>query len=52
MSAALGGALYGALGWIQELVGLTVGMAIDFALALPSAAITLVALRRRQEVGR
>ncbi|MEV0346771.1 hypothetical protein AB0H88_13470 [Nonomuraea sp. NPDC050680] len=47
MSAALGGALYVALGWIQELVGLTVGMAIGFALVLPSAVIALASLRRR-----
>jgi MFS transporter, FSR family, fosmidomycin resistance protein len=49
VSAALAGALYVALGWLQELVGLSAGLAIGFALASPAALIVLAVLRRHPE---
>ncbi|MEV0997048.1 hypothetical protein [Nonomuraea sp. NPDC050202] len=52
MSAALAGALYVALGWLQELVGVGAGMAVGFGLAGPAALIVLAALRRHPETGR
>ncbi|WP_160150675.1 MFS transporter [Nonomuraea solani] len=52
VSAALAGALYVALGWLQELLGLTTGMAIGFALASPAALIVLAVLRRHPEADR
>ncbi|MFC7106625.1 hypothetical protein ACFQQB_43180 [Nonomuraea rubra] len=48
LSAAPAGALYVVLGWVQELIGLTAGMTIGFALVIPSAAISLAARRRHR----
>ncbi|MFI7644192.1 MFS transporter [Nonomuraea sp. NPDC049400] len=52
VSAALAGALYVALGWLQELIGVGGGMAVGFALASPAALIVLAVLRRHPEAGR
>ncbi|MEV6157044.1 hypothetical protein AB0L53_42555 [Nonomuraea sp. NPDC052129] len=51
VSAALAGVLYVALGWLQELAGLTGGMAVGFALASPAALIALAVLRRHPQAG-
>jgi FSR family fosmidomycin resistance protein-like MFS transporter len=46
VSIAVAGALYGALGWINQAVGLAAGMTIGFALVAPAAAIGLTVLIR------
>jgi FSR family fosmidomycin resistance protein-like MFS transporter len=51
-SAALAGAPYVALGWLQELVGVGAGMAVGFGPAGPAALIVLAVLRRHPETGR
>ncbi|MEU8247207.1 hypothetical protein [Nonomuraea sp. NPDC048916] len=52
VSVALGGALYVALGRLQEIAGLTTGMTIGFALVIPAAAVALAELWRDPEAGR
>lgn len=51
MSAATAGALYVALGWLQEAAGLATGMVTGFALAGPASVIALVVLRRQLKTG-
>jgi FSR family fosmidomycin resistance protein-like MFS transporter len=46
VSIAVAGALYGALGWVQQAFGFTAGMSIGFAMGVPAAAIALTALVR------
>ncbi|MEU1389621.1 MULTISPECIES: hypothetical protein [unclassified Nonomuraea] len=52
VSAAAAGALYAALGRLQEAVGLGVGMVTGFALAVPAALVVLMVLRRHPQAGR
>ncbi|MGW2160191.1 MFS transporter [Nonomuraea sp. NPDC001699] len=52
VSAAAAGALYAALGWLQQAAGLGVGMVTGFALAVPAALVVLVVLRRHPQAGR
>lgn len=52
VSVAVAGALYVALGWLQELAGLGIGMVVGFALVIPAAAIALAVLWRHPEANR
>ena len=51
VSIAVAGALYAALGWINQVVGLATGMAIGFAMVAPAAAIALTVLVRTRNHG-
>jgi FSR family fosmidomycin resistance protein-like MFS transporter len=52
VAAAIAGALYIALGRVQETIGLEAGMLIGFAMVVPAAGISLAALARRPHVAR
>jgi FSR family fosmidomycin resistance protein-like MFS transporter len=52
VAIAVAGALYVALGWIQQVVGLTAGMSIGFALVVPAAVIAFTVLLRHPETRR
>ncbi|TMR09684.1 MFS transporter [Nonomuraea turkmeniaca] len=52
VSVAVAGALYVALGRLQELMGLGIGMLIGFALVIPAALIALAVLWRHPEADR
>ncbi|MBF8193230.1 MFS transporter [Nonomuraea sp. K274] len=52
VSVAVAGALYVALGWLQEVVGLGTGMVIGFTLTIPAAVIALAVLWRHPETER
>ncbi|HEX6872239.1 MAG TPA: MFS transporter [Micromonosporaceae bacterium] len=47
VATAMAGATYVAIGWVQEAIGLTAGMALGFALVVPAAAIALTVVARR-----
>jgi FSR family fosmidomycin resistance protein-like MFS transporter len=49
-STAIGALIYIGLGQIQDIAGLTTGMAIGFAFVLPAAAIALAVFKRHPEV--
>jgi BarA-like signal transduction histidine kinase len=49
VAMAVAGALYIALGWLQQAVGLTTGMTVGFALVVPAAAIALTVLARHPD---
>jgi FSR family fosmidomycin resistance protein-like MFS transporter len=52
VAVAVAGAFYVALGWLQELIGLTAGMTLGFALVAPAAFIALIVLLRRPDAAR
>jgi FSR family fosmidomycin resistance protein-like MFS transporter len=49
VTAGVAGVLYIALGRLQELIGLTPGLAVGFTLVLPAAAIAFTVLTRHTE---
>lgn len=50
MTSAVAGALYVALGRLQETIGIEAGMLVGFAMVLPAAAIAAIVLRRTPSV--
>jgi len=50
LSSALAGVLYFGLGWLQETLGLSTGMAIGFVMVVPAALIVGLVLMRRPVV--
>ena len=52
LTTGIAGALYIALGWLQDQVGLATGMSIGFAMVVPAALLAFTVFVRRPDVAR